>query len=156
DAVFSQSELREHLRKLPDYMVPSALVGMREFPLTPNGKVDRKALPAPQPADYQREREYVAPRDKIEKKLVAIWEEVLGVKPIGIKDGFFDLGGKSLQAARLFTKTIGALGKELPLTTLIHAPTGELLASEIKPLKRDAAYPTLVPMRKDGTRPPFF
>ena len=156
-ATFSQSGLREHLRKqLPEYMIPSALVAVREFPLSPNGKVDRKALPTPQADDYHREREYVAPRDKVEKKLVAIWEEVLGVKPVGIRDGFFDLGGKSLQAARLFTKMIGAFHKELPLTTLIQSPTVELLANEIRPASKDANYSTLVPMRKQGTRPPFF
>jgi amino acid adenylation domain-containing protein len=156
-AKFSQSGLREHLRKqLPEYMIPPALVAVREFPLSPNGKVDRKGLPAPQAGDYHREREYVAPRDKVEKKLVAIWEEVLGVKPVGIKDGFFDLGGKSLQAARLFTKVVGSFGKDLPLTTLIHAPTIELLANEIRPRSKEANYPTLVPMKKTGTRPPFF
>ncbi len=157
DTTFSQSALREHLRKqLPEYMIPSAIVSLREFPLSGNGKVDRKALPIPQASDYQRDHEYVAPRDKVEKKLVAIWEEVLGLKPIGVKDRFFDLGGKSLQAARLFTKIIGTFDKELPLTTLIQAPTVELLANEVRPLSKEAKYSTLVPMRKGGTRPPFF
>lgn len=156
-ASFSQSVLREHLRKqLSEYMIPSAIVSLGEFPLSGNGKVDRKALPVPQAGDYQRDHEYVAPRDKVEKKLVAIWEEVLGLKPIGVKDSFFDLGGKSLQAARLFTKIIGTFGKELPLTTLIEAPTLELLANQIRPLSKEAKYSTLVPMRKSGTRPPFF
>src|SRR5262249_52728261 len=133
----SSSELHEHLRgQLPDYMVPSALVALAEFPLTGNRKVDRKALPAAQVGDYHREREYLAPRDKLEKKLVAHWEEVLGVRPVGIKDNFFDLGGKSLQAARLFTRIISSFGKELPLVTLIHAPTVELLANEIRPLSK--------------------
>jgi hypothetical protein len=155
--IFSHSELQEHLRRqLPDYMLPSAIVALREFPLTANGKVDRNALPAPQAGDYRREREYIAPRDKFEKKLAGIWEEVLGVKPVGIKDDFFELGGKSLQAARLFTKIISRFGKELPLVTLIHAPTLELLANEIRPLSKDANYPTLVPMKKTGGRPPFF
>jgi len=154
---FSHAELREHLhQQLPDYMIPSALVALREFPLTANGKVDRKALPAPQAGDYHREREYVAPREWVEKKLVRIWEEVLGVRPIGIRDNFFDLGGKSLHAARLFTTIISRFGKELPLTTLIHASTIELLANEIRPLSKDANYPTLVPMKKTGSRPPFF
>ena len=94
--IFSASELREHLRKqLPDYMIPSAMIALREFPLTPNNKVDRKALPAPQSGNYHLEREYVSPRDKVEEKLVSLWKEILGVKPIGIKDSFFDLGGKS-------------------------------------------------------------
>src|SRR5262249_33310499 len=136
--------------------VPSALVALAEFPLTGNRKVDRKALPAAQVGDYHREREYLAPRDKLEKKLVAHWEEVLGVRPVGIKDNFFDLGGKSLQAARLFTRIISSFGKELPLVTLIHAPTVELLANEIRPLSKDANYPRLVAMKKTGTRPPFF
>jgi amino acid adenylation domain-containing protein len=154
---FSHADLRVHLHEqLPDYMVPSALVALREFPLTANGKVDRKALPAPQASDYQGEREYVAPREGVEKKLVAVWEEVLGVRPIGVRDNFFDLGGKSLHAAHLFTRIISSFGKELPLTTLIHAPTIELLANEIRPRSKDAKYPTLVPMKKTGTRPPFF
>src|SRR5262249_42087599 len=77
-------------------------------------------------------------------------------RPVGIKDNFFDLGGKSLQAARLFTRIISSFGKELPLVTLIHAPTVELLANEIRPLSKDANYPRLVAMKKTGTRPPFF
>jgi len=153
---FAVSELRNHLKQqLPEYMVPSAFVTMREFPLTPNGKVDRKALPAPQSSDYQQERTYVAPRDRIEKRLVALWEDVLNVRPIGVKDGFFDLGGRSLLAARLFIKIAHKFGRELPLTTLIHAPTVELLANELRPTAKNFNYPTLVPM-KTGGRPPFF
>ncbi len=153
---FAVSELRNHLKQqLPEYMVPSAFVTMREFPLTPNGKVDRKALPAPQSSDYQQERTYVAPRDRIEKRLVALWEDVLNVRPIGVKDGFFDLGGRSLLAARLFIKIAHKFGRELPLTTLIHAPTVEMLANELRPTAKTFDYPTLVPM-KTGGRPPFF
>jgi amino acid adenylation domain-containing protein len=156
DSKFSVSELRDHLRQqLPEYMVPSAFVTMHEFPQTPNGKVDRKALPAPQSSDYQQERKYVAPRDKVEKRLVALWEDVLDVRPIGVKDGFFDLGGRSLLAARLFIKIARKFGKELPLTTLIHAPTVEVLANELRPTAKKFDYPTLVPM-KTGTLPPFF
>jgi pimeloyl-ACP methyl ester carboxylesterase len=118
--------------------------------------VDRKGLPAPQSADYPTDRDYVAPRDAVEKKLAALWEEVLGVRPVGVKTGFFDLGGKSLLAARLFMKIIKTFGKELPLTTLIHAPTVELLAKELRPSEKGAEYPTLVAMRRRGTRPPFF
>jgi amino acid adenylation domain-containing protein len=154
---FTLSELRQHLRQqLPEYMIPSAFVTMREFPLTPNGKVDRKQLPKPAATDYQTGREYVAPRDAIEKKLVALWEDVLDVRPIGIKDGFFELGGRSLLAARLFIKIVHAFHKELPLTTLIHAPTVELLANELRPSSKKVEYPTLVPMRKVGSKPPFF
>jgi thioesterase domain-containing protein len=151
------AELRDHLRKqLPDYMIPSAFVSLREFPLTANGKVDRKALPAPQATDYERQNEYIAPRDKIEKKLAKLWQEVLGVHPIGVKDGFFELGGRSILAARLFIKIAHSFGRELPLTTLIQAPTLELLANELRPAKKNLAYPTLVPMRESGYKPPFF
>jgi amino acid adenylation domain-containing protein len=151
------SGLRTHLRKqLPEYMIPSAFVSLRAFPLTPNGKVDRKALPAPQASDYHSERDYVAARDPVERKLIALWEQVLEVRPIGARDNFFDLGGRSLLAARLFMKIARAFGKELPLTTLIHAPTVELLANELRPARTARGYPTLVPMRKTGSRPPFF
>jgi amino acid adenylation domain-containing protein len=150
-------ELREYLSKqLPPYMIPSALVNLRALPLTPNGKVDRKALPAPQGDDYRNGRAYVAPRDAVEKKLAALWEQVLGVKPIGANDSFFDLGGRSLLAARLFIKIAHEFKKELPLTTLIHAPTLELLANELRPSVKQAKYPTLVAMRSGGSKPPFF
>ena len=157
DSQFSTSELREHLRaQLPEYMIPSVFVRLREFPLTANGKVDRKALPAPQPGDYERERQYVAPRDKIEKKLVAMWEQVLGIYPIGIEDRFFELGGRSILAARLFIKIGETFGRDLPLTTLIHAPTVELLAKELRAPAETLEFPTLVAMRKSGSKPAFF
>jgi pimeloyl-ACP methyl ester carboxylesterase len=142
--------------ELPEYIVPSQCVSTRLFQLSENGKVDRKALPAPQSSDYQQERQYFAPRDRVEKKLVALWEDVLGVRPIGVKDGFFDLGGRSLLAARLFIKIARKFGRELPLTTLIHAPTVESLANELRKSAKKLEYPTLVPMRKAGARPPFF
>jgi amino acid adenylation domain-containing protein len=156
-AAIDIAELRQHLRKqLPDYMVPSAFVRMQQMPLTPNGKVDRKALPSPRASDYRSDREYVSPRDFVEKKLAKLWEEVLGVNPVGATDNFFDLGGRSLLAARLFIKIAHKFGKELPLTTLIQAPSVELLANELRASGKDAAYPTLVPMRTGGKKPPFF
>lgn len=156
-ATISPAELRDHLRQqLPDYMTPSVFLRMRKFPLTPNGKIDRKALPAPKADDYLSDHEYVAPRDAIEKTLAKLWQEVLGIPRVGAKDNFFDLGGKSLMAARLFTKIIHRFGKELPLTTLIHAPTLELLANELRTTATKANYATLVPMRNGGSRPPFF
>jgi amino acid adenylation domain-containing protein len=156
-ATVSPAELRDHLRKqLPDYMIPAVFLSVQEFPLSPNGKIDRKALPAPKPDDYLSDNEYVAPRDAMEKTLAKLWQEVLGIPRVGAKDNFFNLGGKSLMAARLFTKIIHRFGKELPLTTLIHAPTLELLANEVRTTARMADYPTLIPMRSRGNRPPFF
>ena len=114
-------------------MVPNAFVQMPRLPLTPNGKVDRKALPAPTVRDFETEAEYVAPRDATERRLVSLWEEVLGVSPISVTTSFFDLGGRSLLAARLFTKILRTFGKELPLSILFRSPTVELLAKELRP-----------------------
>ena len=95
--------IRQHLqRKLPDYMVPSAIVLLDEFPLNANGKVDRNALPAPEdvaPAASAVAR--IAPRDETERRLAALWTKVLGVPEVGVNDNFFELGGHSLLATRV-------------------------------------------------------
>jgi len=89
-------ELRTQLRaSLPQYMIPAAFVLLDAFPLTPNGKVDRKALPAPQ-AERQIERVLVAPRSELEQRIATVWREVLHLEHVGVKDNFFDLGGHSL------------------------------------------------------------
>jgi thioesterase domain-containing protein len=153
----SLEDLRRHLRnKLPEYMIPAAFVRLEAIPVTPNGKVDRKALPPPTAADYRLEREFAAPRDRIEKKLAAIWDRVLQIRPIGIHDNFFELGGRSMMAARMFMQISSSFGKELPITTLLRAPTIELLAKEVREASGAAGYPTLVPMRAGGSKPPFF
>jgi surfactin family lipopeptide synthetase A len=153
----TSAALREHAEhRLPDYMIPSAFVQMPMLPLTPNGKVDRKALPAPTPRDFELESTYVAPRNATERKLVSLWEDVLGVRPISVTTSFFDLGGRSLLAARLFTRILRTFGKELPLSILFRSPTVELLANELRPAQSSAQYPTLITIQPEGTRPPFF
>ena len=153
----TSARLREHAAKqLPDYMVPSAFVKMPRLPLTPNGKVDRQALPAPTARDFDTGAAFVAPRNETERKLVRLWEEVLGVSPISLTTSFFDLGGRSLLAARLFTRILREFGKELPLSTLFRSPTIEKLANELGPARAAAEYPTLVCIQPSGTRPPFF
>ncbi len=137
-------------------MTPSAFVQMSKFPLTPNGKVDRNALPAPSIRDFEAQTNYVAPRNDIERKMVGLWEETLGVSPISVTANFFDLGGRSVLAARLFTKILRTFGKELPLSTLFRSATLERLAEELAPAHRDAGYPTLVPIQTRGSNPPFF
>jgi amino acid adenylation domain-containing protein len=150
-------ELRRHLlSKLPEYMAPGAFVRLPALPLTANGKVDRAALPAPQISDFQSDQDYVAPHNSVERKLVAIWEEVLGIRPIGIRTSFFDFGGNSLIAVRLFAKMQPVLGRELPISTLFRAPTIEKLAKEVRPDAGDESYPTLVPIKPSGSKPPFF
>jgi amino acid adenylation domain-containing protein len=150
-------ELREHVGKqLPDYMTPSAFVQMVKFPLTPNGKVDRKALPAPSMRDFEAPTEYVAPRNDTERRLVGLWEETLGIRPISVTANFFDLGGRSVLAARLFTKILRTFGKELPLSTLFRSATVEQLAKELAPSDTDSEYPTVVCIQPKGSNPPFF
>ncbi|HEV2705170.1 MAG TPA: amino acid adenylation domain-containing protein, partial [Pyrinomonadaceae bacterium] len=118
--------LRESLKaRLPDYMVPSAFVVLEHLPLTPHGKVDRRALPAPERTRSTLESTYVAPRDLLELQLVNLWEEVLEVKPVGVTDDFFDIGGHSLLAVKLFALIQERLNKSLPLATLFQKGTIE-------------------------------
>ena len=115
------AEIRDHLRKkLPEYMVPPAFVVLEHFPLTPNGKVDRKALPAPMRAQVKATADGVAPGDFLEIQLTQLWEKVLGVKPVGRQDNFFDLGGTSMMAVRLFSELRKRFGKSLYLPTLFQ------------------------------------
>jgi surfactin family lipopeptide synthetase A len=147
---------KNYLRELlPDYMVPSDFVHLESLPLTPNGKVDRRALPAPEQMRSQVETNFVLPRDTLELQLAEIWEEVLEVRPVGIKDNFFDLGGHSLLAIKLMSKIEQNLGKNLPLTTLFSAPTVEQLASIIRS-NGDSSWSPLVAIQPNGEKTPLF
>lgn len=154
----SHAELRNHLKaKLPDYMVPSAFVVLEALPLTANGKIDRKALPAPERSDSD-EATYVAPRTPIEKTLAALWAKVLKLDRVGRHDNFFELGGNSLLAASLFARIEHEIGKKLPLGTLFQSPTVELLASALDN-RRDhfsTDWVPLVPIQLKGSSPPLF
>jgi amino acid adenylation domain-containing protein len=124
--------LRAALRQqLPEYMVPSVYVELAALPLTPNGKVDRKALPVP---DFgaQSARSYQAPRDEIEAMLCGVFEAVLSHRPIGISENFFDLGGHSILAVRLFEQLYARTGQRLPLSTLFEAATVTELAALLR------------------------
>ncbi len=151
------SELRSYLKqKLPHYMVPSAFVLLEVMPKTPNGKVDRRAMPAPKPADFTEPNEYVAPTDELEKNLVRIWCAVLTKERIGIRDNFFDLGGHSLLAARLMHRIEQTLGQRLPLAALLQAPTVEQFAALLRHEGWSASWSSLVAIQPEGSRPPFF
>ena len=150
-------ELRDHLRKkLPEYMTPAAFISLDAFPLTPNGKVDRKALPAPDRAAPAPTRVSVEPRDELERQLLRIWEEVLDRRPVGVWDNFFDLGGHSLLAVRLFAQIEQALSRKLPLATLFQAPTVAQLAGVLREKGWSAPWSALVPIQPHGSRPPFY
>jgi amino acid adenylation domain-containing protein len=123
-------ELRGFLREhLPDYMVPSAFVTLQAFPLTPNGKVDRNALPAPAALRPERTAQYVAPRTALEQRIAAIWQEVLHREQVGLHDNFFDLGGHSLLLAQAHSKLRAALNPQLTLVDLFRYPTISALAT---------------------------
>ncbi|MCH8184567.1 MAG: non-ribosomal peptide synthetase [Chloroflexi bacterium] len=117
------------LTKLPDYMVPSALVTLDALPLTPTGKVDRQALPEPDGKRPQFDTPYVAPRSPVEQALAGIWADLLGLDRVGALDDFFDLGGDSLLGARLFARIEKEMGARLPLSTLFNSPSVAQLAS---------------------------
>jgi hypothetical protein len=123
-------ELREFLKKrLPSYMVPSAFVFIDTFPLTPNGKLDRKALPLPETRSQEPDGSYVAPRTPTEEALARIWCEVLDLKQVGVHDNFFELGGHSLLATQAVSRTRDAFGIDIGLRALFEAPSIARLAS---------------------------
>ena len=122
---------REYLReRLPEYMVPSAFVVLERMPLTANGKVDRKALPAPGPSAGEGGG-YVAPRTAAEEVLAGIWSEVLGASRVGVTDDFFALGGHSLLATQVASRVREVFGVEVPLRSLFEHPTVEGLAEGV-------------------------
>ncbi|SCW86107.1 non-ribosomal peptide synthase domain TIGR01720/amino acid adenylation domain-containing protein, partial [Paenibacillus tianmuensis] len=125
-------ELREALSKeLPSYMLPTYFVQVERMPLTASGKIDRKALPAPE-ASVQSGEAYVAPRTQTEEQLVRIWQDVLGLEKVGVKDNFFDIGGHSLRAATLAARIHKEMNKQLELREVFEAMTVEQLARTIE------------------------
>ena len=153
----SADELRCFLKdKLPEYMVPAVVVLLEALPVTPNGKVDRRALPAPDRSRPDLEKAFVAPRDDIELQLARIWEEVLGVRPVGVRDNFFELGGHSLLAVRLFSLIEKRLGKKLPLTTVFQGATVEHLAGILRQQATAGPTSSLVAIQPGGTKRPLF
>ena len=150
-------ELREFIKQtLPEYMCPSAFVELAEMPLTPNGKINRKALPAPSDELSIADRNFVAHRNDLESSLVAIWETILQIKPIGINDDFFELGGHSLQAVRMFAEIEKTFNVNIPLATLFQAGTIEKLAGILRQDGWAEPESSIVPIQPSGTKPNFF
>jgi amino acid adenylation domain-containing protein len=139
---------------LPDYMVPSAYVPMDSFPLTPNGKLNRQALPAPNREAYGR-RDYEAPQGLIEETLAGIWCELLGLERVGRHDSFFEHGGHSLLAVRMIARLRDALGLELALAELFAHPVLSVLAQKAAGAAV-AALPAIVPVERTGALPLSF
>lgn len=158
EQVLSISELRRDLKqKLPDHMIPSAFVQLEAVPLTPNGKVDRRALPVPDGTRSNLEETFVPHLTPFEEVLADIWSEVLRLERVGIHDNFFELGGHSLLATQVISRVREAFGVELPLHTLFEEPTlaglaysvetasraekGSLQALPISPISREGDLP---------------
>src|ERR1043165_7932107 len=136
-------ELRNYLKqRVPEYMVPASIMVLGQLPLSPNGKLDRRQLPAPEPA--RRVQQYVAPRTELEEELVKIWQEVLSLNRVGVEDNFFDLGGHSLVATQMVSRVRARCKVELSLQSIFQHPTIASLAihvmqSQLERLKPDEA-----------------
>jgi amino acid adenylation domain-containing protein len=142
------------LQTLPDYMVPEYFVVLDAMPLTSNGKVDRKALPAPEMA--HDEVGYIAPGTATEKAIAEVWAEVLKVERVGVTDDFFELGGHSLLATQLVSQLRKRSVTDLELRDLFSYPTLGTLAAFVDSSKASDLHPNLVPIRPNGTSNPLF
>ena len=146
------AKLREYLaQELPDYMLPSYFVMLERMPLTPNGKVDRKALPEPVPG-FNTGVEYVAPANATEERVALLWQDILGLEKVGTKTNFFELGGHSLKATTLISRIHQEFGVDVPLREVFRTPTvaglaqfingaKESIYSAIQPVDRREYYP---------------
>ena len=142
----SSRTLREHLQtRLPDYMLPALYVELPNLPLTPAGKLDRRALPDPD-LSRMREESAVQPRNETERVVAQIWEAVLGIEGVGVHESFFELGGHSLIAVRVFSRIRERLGVELPMRAIFESPTVAGLSEAIERMRSE-------PPREDGIVP---
>nr|ALT22083.1 nonribosomal peptide synthetase [Anabaena sp. XPORK15F] len=158
---FELQELKSCLKsKLPDYMIPTTFVVLETFPLTPNGKVDRKALPEPEFNRENLQNNYQSPRTTSEVILCEIFSELLNIHPVGVHDNFFDLGGHSLLAVRLMAliqdRFQDRFKVNLPLAILFQSPTVEQLALLVDDHNIHISSPTLIPIQSKGNKPPLF
>ncbi len=153
-----KDDLRRFLQqKLPDYMIPARFVTLDSLPLTPNGKVDRAALPKPETFSAAGAVVHsMAPRTAMERQLVAIWESVLGARPIGIEDNFFDLGGHSFQVAKLLRRIEVDFGTRLSMSALFEAPTVARLAEVLRDSSTIARMPRITSIQPAGALEPMF
>ena len=157
DAVPESSALRAYLKKeIPEYMVPSTFVHVAKLPLSPNGKIDVKALPAPNVRSLETKTGFVAARDPIEQVLAHLWSKVLKVKRVGLHDNFFELGGHSLLAVRIIVEVEKIYGRRLPLATLLQAPTVGALAEVLRRENWQPSWSSLVPLQPGGSKTPLF
>src|SRR3569833_3347437 len=144
------------LAVLPEYMVPDDFVQMDTIPITPNGKIDRKALPKPDYNTSARRGEYVAPRTELESQVAEIWQELMGLEKISIYDNFFELGGRSLVAVQIMARVEKLTGKRLPLATLFEHSTIEKLSFKQKNKTKTKTKDSLVHIKPSGSKMPLY
>jgi amino acid adenylation domain-containing protein len=143
--------LRTHLEiSLPDYMIPRFFVMLNQIPLTPNGKIDRKSLPAPDPSLRQVGSTYVAPSTTLEQELASIWADVLRLDQVGIHDNFFKIGGHSLLATQVISRIRNTYGVDLPLRTIFNHPTIAQLKEDIEILLNASSFSSHPPIMYTG------
>ncbi|MGZ8222346.1 MAG: non-ribosomal peptide synthetase [Methylobacter sp.] len=150
-------ELRDFLKKkMPDFMVPSAFMFLAALPVTPNGKLDRKALPEPSINLQVSEAKFIAPRNTVEQNLTDLWAEVLKRDRIGVHDNFFALGGHSLLAVKVITEINQRFAADLARGVMYQSPTIEELGLIISSGTRQPSWYSIVPIQTQGSRPPLF
>lgn len=149
-------DLRSYVKtRLPEYMVPAAVVMLDALPLTASGKLNRLALPEPKTPNIKKRPLSLPSHAGVEQVLAAIWADVLGLKVVGPNENFFELGGHSLLAVLLFARIVKYFGRRLPVATLFRAPTVAQLAAVIED-SGSPAWSALVPIQPAGSNPPFF
>uniref|UniRef100_UPI003B9AA380 thioesterase domain-containing protein n=1 Tax=Planktothrix agardhii TaxID=1160 RepID=UPI003B9AA380 len=147
-------KLKQHIKThLPDYMIPSQIIRLDEFPLTPNGKIDRQALPHP---NHESHSLYEAPRNTIEQQLTEIWSLILEYEKISIHDNFFDLGGHSILAIKLLNEIQKNFNQELSLTSLFQNPTIAQLAQQLSQFEVQPSISDLLVLQASGQKTPIF
>jgi len=153
--MFDKQAVQDYLdTKLPEYMVPATWVALERLPMTPNGKVDRKALPDPEGPSASGA--YMAPRSETERMLAGIWQELLEVEKVGMTDDFFDLGGHSLLAIRLISAIRKAFGMELQINEVFNYPTIEGLGAYLDAQSKVSLVPGIVAGDRPGYIPLSF
>ncbi|MEO1764978.1 MAG: non-ribosomal peptide synthetase, partial [Cyanobacteria bacterium J06629_18] len=151
--VATTKELKDFLKtKLPDYMVPSGFVFLDALPLTPNDKVDRKALPLPDKSNLNLQQDYLAANTDIESKLVTLWEQAFAIQPIGIQDDFFDLGGNSLMATSMVAEIENLFDKKFNQAIFFQAPTIQQLAQLVS--QEETYKNTVIKINPNGSKSP--
>ena len=152
-------QLREFLKqRLPDYMIPTAFVVLETLPLTVTGKVNRRALPAPEMSGQTETRDFVGPRDALEEMMTGIWAEVLGLERLGVHDNFFEVGGHSLLATQVIARVRETFKIEVALRSLFESPTIAEFAEVIAAGQREENKPPppIVPVSREGELPLSF